>query len=144
MFQDAWIKFANATNKIIDQKRRQPGRGYVGDNYWAFATDTLKVITQEEYSREIAEAWSALYEGTRTRQGAELLLSEVSNFPPLAEGILGGSKKKKDDVKKPYKLKDGLGIAKTIIESLKDLLNLSERGKLFLNLYGEAIDIFKG
>lgn len=41
-------------------------------------------------------------------------------------------------------LKDGLGIGKTIIDSIKELAGLSKYGKMGLKIYSEAIDIFKG
>ena len=143
-FQQAWIAFIKSVNRVIAQKAEQPNRSYVKDNYLDFANSTAEILLQPNYSYEIARSWSELRKNDQTNAGAQLLLEEVRNYPILAETVLQNSYTDAPRVNAPYKLKDALSIAKTIIKSITELLNLSAWGKLFIKLYGEAIDIFKG
>ena len=143
-FQQAWVAFVKAVERVRAQKALQPNRQYVQENYSTFANNTAKILIEDEYSSEITSNWSDLASDDRERRGAELLLEEIRNYPTLAETVLQKSQTETTPGKSSYSLKDALSIAKTIIDSIVELLNLSAWGKLFIKLYGEAIDIFKG
>ena len=143
-YQQVWVDFVNSVQMVIDQKSRQSGRAYLRKYYYPFAEKTRDIVREERFAQEVAAKWLESANNMDRQHGADLLFIEVKAYPELVKDLLNVKKSNGKEEKKKNKWKDALRIAKTILESLKDLLNLSEWGKIAFKFYLEGIDIFKG
>lgn len=112
----------------------------------------LTIITSERESSEVNTAWRKLLDDEATRLAADLLhveLRAVIDFQrPLADPTFNHSRPTETEEAEPPRrkrpLKKAVGLVKTFLESLKEILDgfLDIKGKAILKIAIEAAEAF--
>lgn len=138
-FSSAWKRFVQSLRRLLaslpDERSLDP--------FLALRDTVLDASEREDVVWALEQGWRSLHSPNSPQgssDGAHLILMELSAFPPAVE--LAEAEKKAD---KPFPKKRLLSIAKTTLDSVRDLYeDLPFPAKAILKVLGEVIDFFRG
>jgi hypothetical protein len=139
-FAQVWLAFVQAIRQLLEMMYAQQDREYL-EPYRGWSGEVLESVSREQFVGGLVEAWLTLREASP--ETAYLLRQELGLYPPVVDAIR---------VRFPHPgkrtvqvLREGLGIGKTGLDSVLDLLEhlpLMIRGPL--KVLGELIGIMTG
>jgi hypothetical protein len=139
-FAQVWLAFVQAIRQLLEMMYAQQDREYL-EPYRGWSGEVLESVSREQFVGGLVEAWLTLREASP--ETAYLLRQELGLYPPVVDAIR---------VRFPHPgkrtvqvLREGLGIGKTGLDSVLDLLeHLPLMIKGPLKVLGELIGIMTG
>lgn len=151
-FTVVWTDFLEAIGRLLDAPRPKVKAAKFA-HFREWRSSLQSQLTRSERVNELHAAWLALYDDEATREAAEHILLELRAFNAYVPRVFGsidlsppGSSGRGFAFTDPGEdAKEGLAIAKTIVDSLKDMLdNLPATWKILLRGLSELLEIGKG
>jgi hypothetical protein len=154
-FDVAWAQFVTAIGRLLQTQMSQVKAAKFA-HFRRWSDGLLGILSGPEGIASLQAAWQTLHQDVATREAAELILMELQAFNSYASAIGLGI-----DVSTPEQreqgggnfvftdaaedAKEGLGIAKTLVESIKEMFDdLPRKWKILLKSLGELLEIGKG
>ncbi len=138
-FARAWQGFVKALRGILTGP--PPERPL--DAFISLRNEALDAAENDDVTLVLQEGWSKLHESTQAPLVAHLLLTEVQAFPVAIELTKG---EQMEDVTPTFSKKRLLGLGKTVLGSVSDILNdvldKNPLAKGVLTVLDEVLDIF--
>jgi hypothetical protein len=96
----------------------------------------------------VKDALRDMVDTPATHDAGVLLLHEIRAYPIYVERLLNPKEpvawgRQRRETRPPSELAQGVSIGGTILDSVRDLLELSKEWKAFLKMVSEAIDAWK-
>jgi hypothetical protein len=149
-FASVWTEFLEAIRRLLEAPMSEV-KAAKFDHFRPWSDSLQTLLARPDRVGELQAAWDALHNDEATREAAEQILLELKAFTDYVTHSVGpidlsaavsrggASTEPREDVK------EGLGIAKTIVDSLKDMLdNLPATWKILLKGLSELLEIGKG
>ena len=137
-FSSAWKRFVQSLRQLLSGVPAERSL----DPFLALRNSALDACERSDVVSELNYAWSSLHSPNAPFDISHLLLMELTAFPAALE--ISEHEEKASSEKSPKK-KKLLSIAKTTLDSARDILDtLPPTAKGVLKVLGEVIDLFKG
>lgn len=140
-FRDSWSAYLTELEIILKRKLTQPNREYLG-SLVSFQERVLAELKAPDFIDGLAQAWQQLQGTPGMHIPAELLLEELRLLPAFARAAFADWQGGRSST--GLRLKDLIVVAKTIADSLRELLPLSDVGKAILTIFCELLDLLHG
>jgi hypothetical protein len=137
-FSSAWKRFVQSLRQLLSGAPNERSL----DPFLPLRNTVLDASERPDIVSDLQRTWSTLHSPNASPDNAHLLFMELTAFPAAVEIAEDEAKTSQD---KPFKKKRLLSVAKTTLDSARDILaNLPPTAKGVLKVLGEVVDLFRG